>query len=416
MADSIYIHIPFCIKKCIYCDFFSVPYDESTAYAYACALCKELFLKKHLVGKLKSVYIGGGTPSLLPGECFRQIFSCLKDNYELSPGTEVTVEANPGTLSESKIYLLLCLGVNRLSIGVQSFNNEELKVLGRIHTSEEALQSIALIGKAGLRNFSIDLIYGIPAQSFNSWCESLSKVAECSPAHISTYELTPEKGTILFDLISNPPLPPVSKGEGESKVMQVFSECPPLANGGEGGFSGNLKMPSEDSILDMYNYTIDSMANNGYEHYEISNFAKPGFQCIHNLNYWNRGEYIGAGAGAHSFINGLRSRNVEDIHTYINQLSRGGIPEEDKIYLTLQDSLREWIFLGLRKTQGISIKRAQNEGLDILLACREMIDSGHIEVRDDAFRLTRKGVVISNTIIAKLFYNLWEKEDDHEQQ
>lgn len=378
MADSIYIHIPFCIKKCIYCDFFSVPYDESTAYAYACALCKELFLKKHLVGKLKSVYIGGGTPSLLPGECFRQIFSCLKDNYELSPGTEVTVEANPGTLSESKIYLLLCLGVNRLSIGVQSFNNEELKVLGRIHTSEEALRSIELIGEAGLRNFSIDLIYGIPAQSFNSWCESLSKAAECSPAHISTYELTPEKGTILFDLISNPPLHTVS----------------------------NLKMPPEDSILDMYNYTIASMANNGYEHYEISNFAKPGFQCIHNLNYWNRGEYIGAGAGAHSFINGLRSRNVEDIHTYINQLSRGVIPEEDKIYLTLQDSLREWIFLGLRKTQGISIKHAQNEGLDILLACREMIDSGHIEVRDDAFRLTRKGVVISNTIIAKLFQNL----------
>jgi oxygen-independent coproporphyrinogen-3 oxidase len=378
MADSIYIHIPFCIKKCIYCDFFSVPYDESTAYAYASALCKELFLKKHLVGKLKSVYIGGGTPSLLPGECFRQIFSCLKDNYELSPGTEVTVEANPGTLSESKIYLLLCLAVNRLSIGVQSFNNEELKVLGRIHTSEEALRSIELIGKAGLRNFSIDLIYGIPAQSFNSWCESLSKAAECSPAHISTYELTPEKGTVLFDLINNPPLHPVS----------------------------NLKMPPEDSILDMYNYTIDSMANNGYEHYEISNFAKLGFQCIHNLNYWNRGEYIGAGAGAHSFINGLRSRNVEDIHTYINQLSRGVIPEEDKIYLTLQDSLREWIFLGLRKTQGISIKHAQNEGLDILLACREMIDSGHIEVRDDAFRLTRKGVVISNTIIAKLFQNL----------
>jgi oxygen-independent coproporphyrinogen-3 oxidase len=378
MADSIYIHIPFCIKKCIYCDFFSVPYDKSTAYAYAHALCKELFLKKHLGGKLKSVYIGGGTPSLLPNECFRQIFSCLIDNYKLSPGTELTVEVNPGTLSESKIYLLLCLGVNRLSMGVQSFNNEELKVLGRVHTSEEALQSIALIGKAGLRNFSIDLMYGIPAQSFNSWCESLSKAAECSPAHISTYELTPAKGTILFDLIRNPLSHSVS----------------------------TLNIPSEDSILDMYNYTIDSMAKYGYEHYEISNFAKPGFQCIHNLNYWNRGEYIGAGAGAHSFIDGLRSRNVEDIHTYINQLSRGVIPEEDKISLTLQDSLREWIFLGLRKTEGIGIERAQNEGLDILLAGMEMIDSGHIEVRDEAFRLTRKGIVISNAIIAKLFQNL----------
>jgi oxygen-independent coproporphyrinogen-3 oxidase len=378
MAESIYIHIPFCIKKCIYCDFFSVPYDESTAYAYVCALCKELLLKKHLAGTLKSVYIGGGTPSLLPGECFRQIFACLKDNYKLSPSTELTVEANPGTLSESKIYLLLCLGVNRLSIGVQSFNNEELKVLGRIHTSAEVLQSIALIGKTGLKNFSIDLIYGIPGQSFNAWRESLSRAAECSPAHISTYELTPEKGTILFDLISNP-------------TSHTLS---------------NLKMPPEDSILDMYNYTIDSLANNSYEHYEISNFAKLGFQCVHNLNYWNRGEYIGSGAGAHSFINGLRSRNVEDIHTYINQLERGIIPEEDKIYLTLQDSLREWIFLGLRKTEGISIKRAQNRGLNLLPACREMIDSDHIEVRGDAFRLTRKGIMISNTIIAKLFDNL----------
>jgi oxygen-independent coproporphyrinogen-3 oxidase len=378
MADSIYIHIPFCIKKCIYCDFFSVPYDESTACAYSRALCKELFLKKHLAGKLKSVYIGGGTPSLLPDECFREIFSYLKDNYELSSGAELTVEANPGTISESKIYLLLGLGVNRLSMGVQSFNNEELRVLGRIHTSEEALRSIALIGKAGLRNFSIDLIYGIPSQSFNSWCESLSMAAGCSPAHISAYELTPEKGTILFDLISNPSLNSV----------------------------GNLKMPPEDSILDMYHYTLDCMANNGYEHYEISNFARPEFRCIHNLNYWNRGEYIGAGAGAHSFINGVRSRNVEDIHTYIKQLSSGVIPEEDEIHLTLQDSLREWIFLGLRKTEGISIKRAQDEGLDILLAGRDMIDSGHIEMRDDAFRLTRKGVVISNTIIAKLFQNL----------
>jgi oxygen-independent coproporphyrinogen-3 oxidase len=165
-------------------------------------------------------------------------------------------------------------------------------------------------------------------------------------------------------------------------------------------------MPPEDSILDMYDCTIDSMANNGYEHYEISNFAKTGFQCIHNLNYWERGEYIGAGAGAHSFIKGVRSRNVEDIHTYINQVNSGVIPEEDKIYLTLQDSFREWIFLGLRKTEGISIKRAQNEGLDILPVCREMIDNGHIEVRNGALRLTRKGIVISNTIIANLFQNL----------
>ena len=196
-TSSLYIHIPFCVKKCSYCDFFSVPYDASSAHAYTDALCKELYLKSKSADRLKTVYIGGGTPSLLPDKCFSQIFSCLGDNFQISHDAEISVEANPGTLNQSKVNLLLSLGVNRMSLGVQSFNDDELKVLGRIHTADDALRSLGLIRNSGLQNYSLDLIYGIPGQSMDSWRESISKAVDCSPMHISTYELTLEKGTPL---------------------------------------------------------------------------------------------------------------------------------------------------------------------------------------------------------------------------
>ena len=203
MADYLYIHIPFCVKKCIYCDFFSVPYNESSIHSYVEALCKELSLKKDLAGLLKTVYFGGGTPTLLPAECFRQLFACLKNNYRFSPEIEITVEANPGTIDAEKIHALLSLGVNRLSVGVQSLNDRELATLGRIHSSDEALSSIESIRKTGLKNFSIDLMYGIPGQTMESWQKSLTKAVELSPSHISAYELTPEENTPLYPLIKS---------------------------------------------------------------------------------------------------------------------------------------------------------------------------------------------------------------------
>ncbi|OGW76203.1 MAG: hypothetical protein A3J81_03000, partial [Nitrospirae bacterium RIFOXYB2_FULL_43_5] len=259
MPESLYIHIPFCIKKCLYCDFLSVTYNEALARAYTDALCKELVLKKDVAGELKTIYIGGGTPTILPDECFRQLFTCLQNNYSLSPSPKITVEANPGTVDESKIKMLLSLGVNRISIGVQSFNDDELKTLGRIHTSNEALKAIEAIKNSGINNFSIDLIYGIPGQTMKTWEETLSKTAAftISPAHISSYELTPEKDTPLYGLIE----------------------------------SGKIKIPDEELVLEMYGSAIDYLRNKGYEHYEISNFALPRFRCLHNLNYWDRGEY-----------------------------------------------------------------------------------------------------------------------------
>jgi len=372
MPECLYIHIPFCIKKCIYCDFFSVSYDEPTVNKYIDALCKELHMKKDTAGTLRSIYIGGGTPALLSDKCFGQLFMCLKDNYNLSSDIEITVEANPGTINRSKIDAIISLGVNRLSIGVQSFNDNELKTLGRIHDSEDAFRSIETIKITGMKDFSIDLMYGIPGQTMDSWRNSISKAVKLLPAHISTYELTPEEHTPFFKLLE----------------------------------THKVSMPDEELILEMYNHAIDYLAGFGYDHYEISNFAFPEFKCIHNLNYWDRGEYIGAGAGAHSFIDKMRSGNIKNINAYIEQLNNGIIPEIDSTKLTSEETLKEFIFLGLRKTEGISISKSLGTGLNIINASGELINKGLIEIAKDHLRLTRKGVVISNTVIVKLFENL----------
>ena len=395
MPEFLYIHIPFCIQKCIYCDFFSVSYDESVAKTYIDALCQELYLKKDFSATLKSIYIGGGTPSLLPDECFKQLFICLKDNFSFSSDIEITVEANPGTINESKINTVLSLGVNRLSIGIQSFNDNELKVLGRIHNSENATRSIDLIRKAGVNNFSIDLMYGIPGQTMDSWHNSISTAVGLSPTHISAYELTLEENTPLYKLIQ----------------------------------SHKIQMPDEELILEMYNHAIDYFASCGYEHYEISNFALPGFKCMHNLNYWDRGEYIGVGTGAHSFINGIRSKNTEDIPRYIEDLNNGIIPEIESAKPTSAEALKEFIFLGLRKTEGININELPpfipplpggdihtsiphltrgdiGEYYSLLDASKELIDEGYFEINRGYLALTRKGIVISNTIIVRLFERL----------
>jgi len=465
MPNLLYIHIPFCIQKCTYCDFFSMPYDESVAKTYIDALYQELYLKKDFYTTLKTIYTGGGTPSLLPDECFKQLFICLKDNFSFSSDIEITVEANPGTINESKINTVLSLGVNRLSIGIQSFNNDELKTLGRIHSSEDASRSIEIIKKEGINNFSVDLMYGVPGQAIESWHNSISTAVELSPTHISTYELTLEENTPLYKLLksnkpvpqhkreisyTSPPLMGGDKGEGENEYKKspppypspidgdgniINGKFPTLAKGGKGEFANKIKLPDEELIIEMYNHAIDYFASCGYEHYEISNFALPGFRCVHNLNYWDRGEYIGVGAGAHSFINGIRSKNTEDINRYIQDLNSGIIPEIESIKLTPTDTLKEIIFLKLRKTEGININTlsditvSRNQSchsaldaessfftsldscfrrndINILQASRELVDEGYLEIERGYLRLTRKGIVISNTIIVKLFERL----------
>jgi len=372
MAEFLYIHIPYCIRKCLYCDFLSLPFDEQAVRRYVESLCRELEIKKNTADTLRTIFIGGGTPTLLPKDCFKQLFSCIRGNFHLSPEIEISVEANPGTVNASKIESLLSLGINRLSLGIQSLHDKELKTLGRIHTADEALEALKLIKSSGLENFSVDLMYGIPGQTIETWKETLSKTVDLSPSHISSYELTPEEGTPLWRLIKD----------------------------------NALRMPEEGLVLDMYDHAIDFLQSRDYEQYEISNFALAGHRCLHNLNYWNRGEYLGAGAGAHSFIQGIRSQNTGDIKTYIDSLSNDIVPETETGKISAEEALKEFIFLGLRKTEGISLEEALQTRPDFAGAYAELLDSGHLALKDGSLRLTRKGLPLLNMVIVRLLERL----------
>ncbi|HSB32145.1 MAG TPA: radical SAM family heme chaperone HemW [Candidatus Sulfobium mesophilum] len=372
MANALYIHIPFCIRKCVYCDFTSIPYNPELVKKYAEALCAELRLNRDFAGELNTIYVGGGTPSVMPEDFFKGLFSCIRDVFAVSSSAEITMEANPGTISKSKIETLFCIGVNRVSIGVQSLNDEELRTLGRMHDATDALHAVELISRAGIRNFSIDLMYGIPGQTPETWRETLKGTLDLGPPHISSYELTPEKNTRLFDLMK----------------------------------SGEIEFPSEDLILAMYDNAIDSFSSAGYKQYEISNFARPGCLCAHNMNYWNRGEYIAVGTGAHSFLGGRRTKNTCDVESYVNLLQRGLSPIAEVTEISPDEELKEFIFLGLRKGEGINLKHDKIAATGIEDAVEDLIKNGHLDISGDRLRLTGKGVLISNSVIVAIFERL----------
>ncbi len=372
MAEFLYIHIPFCANKCVYCDFLSIPYDESLARSYTYALCRELQMKKGLSDRLKAVFVGGGTPSVLTDVCLEELFTCIARNYSLADAVEITVEANPGTLTDMKVKSLKSQGVNRLSLGIQSFDNNELRTLGRIHDAAEAIRAAEIVRSSGIENISLDLMYGIPGQSLSTWKQSLDQAVLLLPQHISAYELTPEKKTPLKRYLE----------------------------------TGQLTMPAEELIIEMSDLAIDLLASSGYEQYEISNYSLPGYRCRHNMNYWDRGDYLAVGAGAHSFIRGFRSRNTSGIAEYIERLSADGDPEIEKTEICCDDALKEFIFLGLRKTEGLRLSEAQELGLDLPEAGNELIQHGLVALSAGNFRLTRKGRHIANSAIVQLLQNL----------
>lgn len=371
-VSYLYIHIPFCIRKCPYCDFFSIPSDEALSEEYIDAVLMELDMRKESLGRLKTVYIGGGTPTVLTPKGLDRLFQKLKDT-PWSEDIEITIEANPGTIDSEKVRILKEFGVNRFSLGIQSFIVRELELLGRIHNSCEGIRAIEHIRNEGVKNLSIDLIYGIPDQSVTDWQYNISRAIEYSPEHISTYELTPEKETPLYVLITE----------------------------------GRLRKPDENTIIDMYYHAIDRLNRAGYIHYEISNFAKDGFQCRHNLNYWDRGEYIGVGAGAHSFEGEIRRVNLRDVRKYIDMVKKGLSPYEEETVISETEALKEYIFLGLRKREGINVRAIKERfKIDIITASSDLISNGLLEVREDSLRLTSKGITLSNSIIVRLFETL----------
>jgi oxygen-independent coproporphyrinogen-3 oxidase len=363
MACGLYIHIPFCLSKCSYCDFLSINFDEAVAKRYVEALKREIRLRGGR--RLDTIYVGGGTPTVLRPEAIEDIFRTISDYFEFSRDVEVTIEANPGTLTPEKTRALASLGVNRLSVGVQSFNDEELRLLGRCHTAREAMKAIE---SPGFENFSVDLIYGIPGQDMRSWRETVKRALGAGPTHISSYELTAEAGTPFFESIT----------------------------------SGEMEAPPESLVVEMFEYGIDAFAKRGLAHYEISNFARPGMECRHNLNYWKRVEYLGVGAGAHSFEGGRRSRNTGYVFNYIESLSKGSLPVEEATDVSADDEIKEIIFLGLRMTRGINVKKMRF----IADAAKDLIEDGLLCIEGGRLKLTRKGLLLANAVAVDLFEKL----------
>jgi oxygen-independent coproporphyrinogen-3 oxidase len=373
MAGYLYIHIPFCLKKCIYRDFYSVSDSKFIIGAYMTALCKELEMRKEYTGKLGGIYIGGGTPSILKGKDIATIMDKIRSTCHISAAAEITSEANPGTLTESGIKGMLNAGINRISIGVQSLSDKELSLLGRMHDAAEAIAAVTTARKSGFGNISLDLIYGIPGQDLVSWKRTLEKIVSLHSEHISAYELTPEKNTVLYEQLEK----------------------------------GRLHLPDEDEVAEMYYTAIDILTEAGYKHYEISNFALPNLQCRHNLNYWDRGEYLGIGAGAHSFLNGRRISNICDVRQYIHDVELGALPIAEETLLTRREEIEETLFLGLRKTDGFDIELIP---ADITEHLKEALDDlshqGLLDLSGGHIKLTRKGLIICNSVIVRLMLRI----------
>ncbi len=387
MPISLYVHIPFCVKRCIYCDFVSGAYTPEKAAAYLVALKKEISTIP-TDRPLSTLYIGGGTPTVLTADQLSDLIEHIFDHFTFSSPLEATIEANPGTINREKLISIRSAGMNRISIGVQSFNDDELTFLGRIHTGAEAEEAIRLARDAGFENIGIDLIYGIPGQDIETWKGSLEKAVNLKPDHISAYELTVEEGTELHKLLTSP--------------LHI------------GGIEGSS--PNEDAIIEMYEYTIKYLSSKGYHHYEISNFGLPGSFSRHNLNYWERGDYYGAGVGSHSFINNKRSSNTTDLESYLRLLSENKSPVEHSEEITPDKAVSEAIFLGLRKTGGINIEafsRRYKINLPVLYEkeIKELQEAGLIEIGMPAcrqagsyetdIRLTRKGLILSNEVFVR---------------
>ena len=364
---GLYLHIPFCQSKCKYCDFCSFPKGEEEKKRYVAALIKEIESAPEDARETHSIFFGGGTPTLLSATEFCNIFSILRKKYRISADAEITVEANPGTVTKEKLSVLLSLGVNRISMGLQSTNDRELSILGRIHTYDTFLESYRLLSEVGFENVNIDLMYAIPEQTVGSFEETLRRVIALNPAHISAYSLIIEDGT------------PFGKAR-ESLVL-----------------------PSEEEETRMYESACRLLCEAGYNHYEISNYARKGRICRHNLRYWQGGDYLGFGLAAHSLYRGKRFANTEDFASYISDPASGKSCQARD----LSSEAEEYVMLGLRTAFGISLSEYRARFCeDFLLGREEKLKLyeklGYLLFEGDNIRLTEKGFYVSNAILCEI--------------
>ena len=366
---GIYIHIPFCNQKCYYCDFVSYCNKDNLIEKYIQAVKKEIQLQE-IIKEIDTIYIGGGTPSYIEAKYIKEILEEIKTK-NISKEAEITIEVNPGTVTLDKLQKYKNCGINRLSIGLQSTQNNLLKTIGRIHNFEEFLETYKMARKVGFKNINVDLMLGLPNQKISDLKESLEKVLELKPEHISVYSLIVEENTPIADKIEK----------------------------------NELILPEEETERNMYWYVKNTLELNGFHHYEISNFAKKGFESKHNLNCWEQQEYIGIGTAAHSYVENVRYSNTENLEKYIDNIEQG-TPENNKIIHEVQnenDKKKEFMLLGLRKIDGIKIsefKKVFGDNPIYLFRneLKKLSDEELIEIYDDIIRLTNKGIDLANLV------------------
>ncbi|MCD3442701.1 radical SAM family heme chaperone HemW [Streptococcus equi] len=366
---SAYVHIPFCTQICYYCDFSKVFIKNQPVDAYLEALIKEF--ESYQINSLKTLYIGGGTPTAITAKQLDYLLSHLQQHLQLDQLEEFTIEANPGDLTEDKIAVLGQSAVNRISLGVQTFNDKQLKQIGRSHTEAQIYTTIASLKEAGFQNMSIDLIYALPGQTMQQVKENVAKALALDIPHLSLYSLILEHHTVFMNKMRR----------------------------------GKLQLPTEDLEAEMFEYIISEMEANGFEHYEISNFTKPGFESRHNLMYWNNDEYFGCGAGASGYLNGIRYRNRVPIQHYLKAVVDGNARLSEEV-LTKEEMMEEELFLGLRKKSGVSVSRFQEKfGLSFESrygsVVRELQAQGLLVKDKDFVRMTKKGLFLGDSVAEK---------------
>jgi len=370
---GLYVHIPFCKTKCIYCDFNCYAGKNALIPDYVLALGKELVTYSDQGLVARTLYMGGGTPSLLSPSQVLYIVGTARDYLRLIDGAEITMEANPGTVSEQYFRDVLAVGVNRISIGIQSFKDDDLRRLARHHTVEEALEAYRAARAAGFENISVDLIYGLPFQTLDDWRHNLSRVVDIEPDHISLYALTVEEGTPLYRLISR----------------------------------GKLPSPDDDLMADMYELAQEVLEKAGYIHYEISNWCIPGKQSKHNMIYWREEPFIGAGAGAYGFLNSVRYYNELLPSKYISLINNGQSPIVWQEELSVPIERSEYVILHLRLAEGVNAEEFQSrygQSLQSFLSGKidDVAGLGLVEWKDNYFRLTPKGRLLSNEVFVRI--------------
>lgn len=371
--SSLYIHIPYCKKLCYYCDFhFSL--NLKTRGLLIPAICKELEMQKHFFNsqEISTLYFGGGTPSILSQQELLQIFRAIRDNYLICSDVEITFECNPDDLTIEYLSFLHSLGINRLSIGIQSFYDDDLVMLNRRHSANTARKAVKMAQSCGFKNVTVDLIYGLPGMTLERWKYNLSEVEKLGVQHLSAYSLMVEEYTALHKFVK----------------------------------TGKFILPNDDVVVAQFEYLVNWASKNGFEQYEISNFAKSNYVSKHNSSYWTGKSYLGVGPSAHSFDGKKRFWNISHNAKYIESINSGILPQEVEI-LSQEDMFNEFIMTALRMNVGISIRQLQNDFPEYYSAfaqqTEKFIHEGLLQENKGRISFTRQGIMLSDMIMSELF-------------